>query len=274
MGKKIITEELKKQIINFYLSKPMTLKEVGEKFSLSNPTIIKILKEVPRYSRAQINNPNLNEDLFQDINDEYSAYFLGLLISDGNVYINEEDGRQASISITLQEQDKYILESFKEVLKVNTKISFDNRGSCQLAVRSNKMAEDLSKFGIVPRKSFITYLPKIKEEFMPHLVRGIFDGDGSIIAKINDKTNRFIHAISFCGSFDLMTDISNYCDEILKLNQKPNVYSYKDRQLSEIKLQNIKDIYKIGEWMYKDCTIYLKRKKDIYLDFKNHYNLN
>lgn len=32
-------------------------------------------------------------------------------------------------------------------------------------------------------------------------------------------------------------------------------------------------MYIFGEWLYKDATIYLKRKKDKYDFFKKHYNL-
>jgi hypothetical protein len=41
---------------------------------------------------------------------------------------------------------------------------------------------------------------------MSHLIRGIFDGDGSIQAKLNEKDerNRFLHSISFCGTHRLM----------------------------------------------------------------------
>lgn len=43
------------------------------------------------------------------------------------------------------------------------------------------MAEALAKYGVVPRKSHITYLPlNIPKEMFSHLIRGIFDGDGSI----------------------------------------------------------------------------------------------
>ena len=70
-----------------------------------------------------------------------------------------------------------------------------------------------------------------------------------------------------------MEDLSDYCNKQLTLKVKPTVYDYKDRQLSEIKFQNIEDIYTFGEWIYKDATIYLTRKKDIYEQFKTHYNL-
>ena len=275
MPRKIITEDLKQEIIKYYLSQPMTMKQVEDKYELSHPTITKILKYVPKYTKAKLNNPNLREHFFQDINEEAKAYFLGLLISDGNVF-KDNTGRQASISITLDLKDEYMLEKFKEVLQANTSVGHDGRGCGQIAVRSNIMAEDLAKYGVVPRKSYSTYLPKVSYEMMPHLIRGIFDGDGSIMAKLDHNKNghnRFLHSISFCGTHKLMEDISNYSFEHLNLKQKPLVYDYKDRQLSELKIQNIEDMQTFGDWMYNYSTIYLNRKKDIYNNFLQHYNL-
>lgn len=272
---KIISEKLKNEIIAFYQSKPMTLKEVADRFNLSNPTIGKILKDVPRYTKAKIKNPNLDEYFFESIDSEAKAYFLGLLIADGNVF-KDGTGRQASISITLDLKDEYMLNKFKESLNANTSIGKDGRGCGQIAVRSNIMAQDLAKYGVVPRKTELTFLPEnIPEDFMPHLIRGIFDGDGSIQAKLNEKDdrNRFLHSISFCGTHRLMEQISEYCYRTLNLNIKPKVYDYADRNLSDIKIQNIEDIYALGEWLYKDATIYLIRKKESYTRFKEHYDL-
>ena len=272
MPRKVITEELKQEIIKYYLSQPMTMKQVEDKYELSHPTITKILKDVPKYTKAKLNNPNMKEHFFQEINEEAKAYFLGLLISDGNVF-KDNTGRQASISITLDLKDEYMLEKFKEVLQANTSVGHDGRGCGQIAVRSNIMAEDLAKYGVVPRKSYNTYLPLISKEMMPHLIRGIFDGDGSIMAKpnpSNDGHNRFLHSISFCGTHQLMEDISNYILENLEI--KTAVYDYKDRNLSELKIQNIDNIAKFGYWIYRNSTIFLNRKKDIFNDFLKHYN--
>ena len=272
MPRKIITEELKQEIIKYYLSQPMTMKQIEDKYELSHPTMTKILKDVPKYTKAKLNNPNMKEHFFQEIDEEAKAYFLGLLISDGNVF-KDNTGRQASISITLDLKDEYMLEKFKEVLQANTSVGHDGRGCGQIAVRSNIMAEDLAKYGVVPRKSYNTYLPLISKEMMPHLIRGIFDGDGSIMAKpnpSNDGHNRFLHSISFCGTHQLMEDISNYILENLGI--KTAVYDYKDRNLSELKIQNIDNIAKFGYWIYRNSTIFLNRKKDIFNDFLKHYN--
>ena len=274
MPRKVITNELKEEIIKYYLSQPMTMKQVEDKYELSHPTIIKILKDVPKYPKAKLNNPNANERFFEKIDSEEKAYFLGLLISDGNVF-KDKTGRQASISITLDLNDEYILQKFKEVLNVNTSISKDGRGCGQIAIRSNLMADDLKQYGVVPRKSYITYLPKINDIYMSHLIRGILDGDGSILAKLSSKQdghNRYLHSISFCGSHQLMEDIANYLYNHLNLKQYIQVYDYQDKNLSDIHIQNYEDMEKVGDWLYKNATIYLIRKNNIYNSFKKHYN--
>ena len=276
MPRKNITKKLKQEIIKYYLSQPMTIKQVEEKYKLSHPTIIKILKDIPKYTKVKLNNTNMKENFFQEIDEDAKAYFLGLIISDGNVF-KDKTGRQASISITLDLKDEYILKIFKEILQTNTSTNYDGRGCGQIAIRSNIMAQDLLRYGVVPRKSYKTYLPILSEKMMPHLVRGIFDGDGSIMAKPSpnkDGHNRFLHSISFCGTHKLMEDISNYIFKYLKLEQKPTIYDYKNKQLSELKIQNIKDMKIFGDWIYNYSTIYLNRKKDIYNNFLEHYKLN
>lgn len=68
-----------------------------------------------------------------------------------------------------------------------------------------------------------------------------------------------------------MEDISNKLYECLHLDNKPKVYDYKNRQLSEIHIQNLNDILKYCNWIYEDATIYLKRKFDKYLEIVNYY---
>ena len=276
---KSISKETVDKIHEFYLSRPMTLSTVCQEFGLSGPTISKILSDVPKYPKAKLKNPQMDEHFFQNIDTEAKAYFLGLLISDGNVFRESESSssnRQASISITLDLKDEYMLNKFKESVKANTSIGHDGRGCGQIAVRSNIMAQDLEQYGVVPRKTLNTYLPtNVSKDMMKHLIRGILDGDGSIQAHVNpNDTSRFLHSISFCGTHKLMEDISNYIFDELDLKQKPSVYDYKDKALSDIKVQNKNDMYRFGEWLYQDATIYLIRKKETYDRFKEHYNLN
>lgn len=75
MSKKIISENLKQEIIKYYLSQPMTLKQVEDKYKLSHSAITKILKDTSKYTKAKLNNPNMREHFFQEINDEKVLIF-------------------------------------------------------------------------------------------------------------------------------------------------------------------------------------------------------
>lgn len=264
-----ITDELVNDVINYYKSRPMSYKDVCDKFGICPPTVGKILKDTPKYLKAEIFSPELNERFFEHIDNEASAYYLGLIISDGNVFRSSE-GRQDSISITLDEEDMYLLQTFKDLTGGNCAIAKDGRGCRQFAIRSNLMANDLAKYGVVPRKSFHTYLPKISDEMMPHLIRGIFDGDGC--ARAGDWHGKFYHSLGFCGTHELMSDIVEYTYRNWGLKRKPLVYDYKDRPLSEFKVISYYDTWLFGERMYENATIYMKRKKEKYEETIKHGN--
>lgn len=107
---------------------------------------------------------------------------------------------------------------------------------------------------------------------MPHLIRGIMDGDGSIAAH-TIKSGRFLHSISFCGTHKLMNDISDYLYSNVNLKTKPRVYDYKNRLLSEISIRSKDDMVKFGNYIYNNSSIYLIRKRNLYNLFLEHYNL-
>lgn len=264
---KIITNELKDEIKNYYISKPMGLNQLVNKYNLSLPTIIKILKDVPRWEKHLVYNPKLVEDYFENIDTEIKAYFIGLMIADGNIF-NPTGGRSLSTSITLQESDKYILEKFKNELCANNSLSFDGRGCYTMAIRSNKLANSLSKYGLIPQKTLKTYLPtNISDIFMNHLFRGILDGDGNIYVKM--LHNCFVHRVSYCGTHTLMHDMSIYLFNKLNLLHCPKVYDYRNRNLSEFKIQGFNDVNKFLNWIYTDANIFLTRKYEKYILFRN-----
>jgi hypothetical protein len=251
----------------------MTISDCASHCNLSSPTVIKILNEfgIERYTKVQIYNPNLDEEYFKIIDNEHKAYWLGFLITDGNIFEDKKSNRQKSISISQSDDREYILQTFLNDLNANTSIGHDGRGTSFVAIRSNKMANDLKQHGVVPQKTLHTFLPNINNNLLNHLLRGILDGDGNITSTIT-KENKHKHAISFCGTNQLMNDISNVIFQILSI-EKPKIYDYKNKHLSEIKYQSIKDCSTIGDWLYKDSTIYINEKREKFINFIDHYNL-
>ena len=267
---KIISSDVKQQMREFYQSRPMTHKEVADKFGYCLPTVAKILNGLPQYTKSNIFNPSLDEAFFEVINTEDKAYYLGLLITDGNVFKANE--HRASISITLDQRDAYLLTHWKECIRSKTNLGHDGRGCVQYAVRSLKMANDLAKYGVVPRKTLCSYLPEIEDKSqLRHLIRGLIDGDGGIYAHMHN--NKFSHQIKLCGTERLMYDVLECIDSELHLKYKPKVYTYRNRPLSMLQISNIQDMNKLGHWLYNDASVYMDRKYRKFLDFQKHYGL-
>lgn len=267
---KIISQDVIQQMREFYQSRPMTQKEVADRFGYCLPTVAKILKDLPQYTKSNIFNPELDESFFEVIDTEDKAYYLGLLITDGNVFKANE--HRASISITLDQNDAYLLDHWKDCLKSRTSLGHDGRGCVQYAVRSLKMANDLAKYGVVPRKTLSAYLPEIEDKSqMRHLVRGLIDGDGGIYAHMHN--GKFSHQIKLCGTERLMKETLAFIDSELHLKYVPKVYTYKNKPLSMLQISNIQDMNRLGNWLYADAFVYMDRKYRKFLDFQTHYGL-
>ena len=82
--KKVSDEE----IIQFYTQKPIPMSVCEKKFHLCNVTISRALKRnnVHIWTRQELRQYDLRCDYFEDIDDEYKAYFLGLIFTDGCVF--------------------------------------------------------------------------------------------------------------------------------------------------------------------------------------------
>ena len=282
LSDRTINDDVREAVISFYKSEPMGINKIVETFKISTLSAFRILKDVPKYSKTLVFNPNLKENYFENIDTQEKAYFLGLIIADGNIFDPTNSSHHGSMwtSITLDEADVYILEKFREEVGLSSVIGSDGRGARYVAVRSDKMAKDLSKYHIVPRKSFITQFPfNVSEDMYRHIIRGIFDGDGSINFKENiiskrDGRCRCRHRMSFCGSHRLMMEISDIINNNLIIEKSSKVYDYKNRTLSEISYASIHDMRNFGLWIYDDATIFMKRKREKFDKFMEHYKLS
>lgn len=248
------------ELIKFYKKGNCQLKCI-KKFKCSSKNIKEILKKnniIPRNKSTANRIYFCNDDYFEKIDTKDKAYFLGLLISDG---WNRNNG----FGISLLENDKHILESFKQYTEyTGNLLTYINKSVKQnrmysLIITSKKLSKDLSKLGCIPAKSHHTYFPDIPEEFHSHFIRGVFDGDGCI--SLNKKNTLIFNIL---GNFTLI-------DEIQKI-------MIKNCSLSKTKLKQYKKINKnmfylayggniqakrIYNWLYKDCDdLYLIRKKE------------
>lgn len=177
---------------------------IGEKLGCSKNTILRSLKNSGIERRTTQVTSRIycfDETVFDTITEE-SAYWIGFLMADGS--INDKNGGAASIQISLQRRDRFQLEKFKNFLKSEHPIfEYKNKEISHFGIRSNRLVNKLSEYGVVPRKSFIASPPNCIE-FNRHFWRGIIDGDGSVSERSKYAT------INLTGSLEIIKGFIAY----------------------------------------------------------------
>jgi len=163
----------------------LSTERIGEKYGVSHHTIIKALSRQGIETRSRHDagmKHSLNENAF-DVLTPGSAYWAGFLLSDGNVHFPKAGG-QPVVAIGLNVKDKKHVEKFRSFLESSHKIYYGNHNNVSLAVSSQKLADSLSEYNIVPRKSFIATAPDALIDNY-NFWRGEIDGDGSVAINKN-----------------------------------------------------------------------------------------
>ena len=250
-----------------------SLKEICTKYNRTyNRYISKILKdnniEINARTRNTSRASKINEEYFNEINTQNKAYFLGLIIADGCI---ANYRKSFALSLDLKSSDEYILKKFSDEINGNNKI-LKNRGCSSVRYGSKKLCTILFKYGVVPRKSKITTFPKIQKEFNRHIIRGIFDGDGTVyIRKDTSKKHDIRLEFGFAGTKELLTSIKKILIQDISISNNKIVVR-EDRNISQLMFSKLDDIKNFYNYIYKDSEIYLKRKKEKFDKFLNLYD--
>jgi intein/homing endonuclease len=216
------------------------------------------------------------EDFFTEIDSEFKAYILGFIYADGCIY-KAKDKKSMTLSIFINEKDRQILDKLASFLNpfikpICREIERENYISkmIQYAITNQRIAEDLIKWGILPRKSYenksLLRFPKIKEEYKRHFIRGFFDGDGEISRPTLKKNGRHVSFYSSSQLFiqDLQQELLNLgCSQgnilIRKPKKKKDVNSTQD--IYRLIYWTQKDVSKINDIFYTESEDFLNRKK-------------
>ena len=248
------------QMIDLYLN-GMTCQEIYEKYFKDRckgyATIQGLLKRrIDMRRRGK--RIDFNENFFENIDSERKAYWLGFIYADGNVTGNR-------LRIEIMYQDKYLLEELNKDLESNNKICncesthkyngyLINKNNVYIGYCSDKLVSDLNKLGVVPNKTFkLNSLPPIENELIRHFIRGYFDGDGTVY--IDKDGLKF----GFYGQHYLLNDIKNVLIKDIGL---ANRKIHDKETLSMVTFSRKQDIQNFYDYIYKDATIFLKRKKN------------
>lgn len=207
----------------------------------------------------------INHSFFKTYSD-CSCYWAGFLAADGNLRVSASGSK--CIRVYLGSIDVTHLLKFKRLLesehKVSTSLTYDR---CSFEFCSSEIYDDLFRiYGIHPAKSMTLSFPtEIPSEYLPHFVRGYFDGDGCICESFSNKNSRTATLYStLLGTPTFMASavevISKALDkELPKVAVHPNGFT-------EVLKLGTKDSQKFLSWMYTCSSedTRLDRKYDLY----------
>lgn len=158
----------------------------------------------------------VNEHAFDTLTDE-AAYWAGMLITDG--CITNSKRRQPALCLELQSNDRAHLSKFLTFLGSNQPVrdyTRNKRGkqlfSSVMSIHSRILAQKLTEYGIVPRKTFKAYAVSVLETNV-HFWRGCIDGDGSLHIKSSSKNSQCVPVIYLCGTKQLVTQFLSFISQ-------------------------------------------------------------
>lgn len=250
-AKKFLNETL---VINKY-KELFSLRKVSIYFNVSTPFISNILKTnniIKNSSRKY----QCDFNYFNKIDTDDKAYWLGYLYADASILSCKKKKE-----LRLKIKDIEILQKFNLSLKSNYPIKHEKGTNCHfICIGSKVLVKDLINQGCMPKKSLILKFPNnLSPCLYSHFIRGYFDGDGCI----SFQPLKYQKCLNMIGTLDITVMIRNILLEYgvksisLKKYKNKNVYYY-------LICQNFKDILKIHEYLYRNSSIFLERKRNIF----------
>jgi hypothetical protein len=255
----LTVEKHEKEILRLY-NKGEGITYLANKYNIHKNNIRRFLKK-----HVVLRNDHLthakkykyDEHYFDIIDSEDKAYFLGLLFADGHNSANN------CIRLSLHKKDIDIIQVFLKKLNANVPIKFTgpDKKMATVNIFSKHMSETLRSYGMSSNKYFSFNFPEILEELNVHFIRGYFDGDGSVFSS-KIKTYNLKYTFTITGNYETLLKIQNIlCNKLgLKKIKMQKRYKHKLKSSVHFSYTGNRQVKLIRDFLYKDATVYLKRK--------------
>ena len=255
VANKIEIEDIPK-IIQLYQDQKMSARQIAKQYMVSGGVIIRVLAEHGIQIRHRYKQ-TFDEFYFDNIDTHNKAYLLGFLYADGCVNKNN------TISFTLHEDDKEILEMYVAELQATNEITHvKNKPHVRISLCSKHMCDTLIKMGCIHNKTFSLTFPQIRKEFKYDFIRGFMDGDGCI--SITDRGNRKYISLSFTGTEEMLEELKS----LFKIDNDVTFY----RNSYALHIGKKDDVLRILNNIYLNAELYMTRKFNKYKEYCRYIN--
>jgi len=176
------------------------------------------------------------------------AYWAGFLMADGCV-------TESTVILTLSSKDEGHIESFRSFIGCSNPIhQYKKRMASGISVRSARMASDLGRWGVVPRKTYVGAIPNdIPAHLLHHYIRGLIDGDGGVHIRsyTQGKYSGIRWSVELCGNDAIITRVYEILSELgIRASKFPSKRSkVSDHITYSVCVTKKADVRRLVEWL-------------------------
>jgi intein-encoded DNA endonuclease-like protein len=268
---------LTKEVLEQSYAELGSLKAVARKFDLDPGSIKKYMIRCGLNFKPQVRH-ECDHNFFSRENEE-TFYIAGFIAADGCVKDRKSSSgaTRPEMAIGLSKEDKSFLEQLRQLMKAEVPIrdfivknskrnpEWNDTWKSDLVITSQKICDDLKRFNIVPRKSLIYTFPNWMKThpLKHHFIRGYNDGDGSFyIPKLKDGREVEQVYFSMRGTPAFLKVARDILEAECHLEERHKCVRISSGH-GVLEYGGNGVISKIADYLYKDATIYLPRKREI-----------
>lgn len=235
-----------------YLEEHKTLDAIGKELHMSRNRLSKKFKSEGIEVIHPQNRTKFDDTIFETIDSEEKAYWLGFLYADGSV-----SSANNTVELSLKSLDINHLIKFKHFLNFEeNKHIFQDDVRCRFQFSNKKVKEDLCALGCIPKKSLILTFPsekQVPQEYIKDFIRGYIDGDGCLYIKPNNSP-----FLSIAGTKEFLQELLNVTNwKNNKIYNPPNTNIYTIAWGGKYVLDYL-------DYIYENATVFLDRKYEKY----------
>ena len=232
-------------------------KEIAKILNINYTCVHKKLTKLAIHLYNYHNELKFDNTVFDVIDTEEKAYWLGFLFADGHV-----SSTANTVELSLKGEDKEHLEKYNTFLRnkaciKTSKARCKNKEytRCRCGVTNKHFHDTLVSLGCVPRKSLILKFPDLTIFSTPslirHFIRGYVDGDGCLSYT---KSGRL--TIQIIGTKEFLEVLNSLLPVQASVYRKDKSHKHDTYSISF----SCSPADCVAKYLYEDSTIYLDRK--------------
>ena len=244
----------------------LTQRQIAAQLGCGLNTVRRRMKELDLQPKSRgSRNYQINSDVFDNIDTEDKAYWLGFLLADGCVA--KSAGSRRMLRLSLKRSDEKHVRLAAKFVGFKGKYHYDNRNNhprVLMAFNDVRLCRTLMDYGWWNYKTGKSFeiLDIIPDALFHHFVRGYYDGDGSITYLRRKRKDRSAGPQKkwYCNITCKYQLALEHIDRRIVSLGGPHSKVKLRSHAYDLRWTNRIGVSAITSWMYKDAHVLLGRK--------------